>query len=116
MLGKGIEEGALIGLGSTRDLAAAATGGGGGGEEEEPLAARAELSSEFVGIVPRCISDMFVWIDKQQQVNAANNSSMDYSITANYLQIYNEVRLPCICFLLCLCLSSLPFYPSLCMV
>lgn len=53
--------------------------------------ARDQLSSEYAGIIPRCISDMFCWIDRQQGVNKDNGSTLDYSITATYLQIYNEV-------------------------
>ena len=83
MLGKGIEEGTLTGLTSTKDLSV--------NFDEEVQSAHANLSSEYVGIVPRCIADMFQWIDKQMSVNEASGSKLDYSISANYLQIYNEV-------------------------
>lgn len=93
MLGKGIEEGALsgLGLGTTRDLSASGLVGNDDDTGLPQSAQAAQLSSEYVGIVPRCIADMFAWIEKQMAVNTANNSSLDYSITANYLQIYNEV-------------------------
>ena len=109
MLGKGMEEGALAGLGATRDLSGLAStlphdddtpaiGGTASGvagtpgiSQSQAMLAHAHLSSEGVGIVPRCISDMFSWMERQAEVNTANNSTLDYSITANYLQIYNEV-------------------------
>jgi len=86
MLGKGIEEGATQGLGSTRELSATT----GSDDDNQTSTAHPQLTSEFIGIVPRCIGDMFEWIDNKMKSNANNNSSLDYSITANYLQIYNE--------------------------
>lgn len=83
MLGKGIEEGTMAGHASTKDLSDS--------NFDAEQSTQASLKSEFVGIVPRCIADMFEWIAKHIKVNESEGSSLDYSVSANYLQIYNEV-------------------------
>ena len=98
MLGKGIEEGAMQGLGSTREVSISS--------QDDDSQSNPQLSSEFIGIVPRCIADMFEWIAKKMQANVDNKSTLDYSITANYLQIYNEV---CAYACACMCATFLEY-------